>query len=563
MRFLKCLFIAVLPIVANAQLRKFDGSLLNQGPYVQQNKALYAYLNEGRLDSAFLISAELLQFAAEKDQPVEQRIDAYLTVGRMLKGQKAHSLAANNFEKALRLYEAQHFAPSLYQQHLYASLAQLSEVNPKPQEQALYYYRKAYALAVWNRDTLRISSMLNNMGVVHLKANVLDSANYYFVRADSVWKHANLSFNELIMAINNNLAEVALRRHLYDDALKRYTFNQHLRTYQGYVLDTNIRIKRTTTALLGKIRVYLAQGNVEQARASLAKFPANLSGLSYVLYADLREKQLYARMLVLTQGDNWITFYRAQQNWSDFRDSVAGVRAQALSTFTEAMLERQLQHADETLASNTRLLEVRHSRIRIMWITAFLASVLIAVLIGFRLNVLRSRGKRLEMEQELYKKELENTELKKKALETTVKNQDVDLGALSAELMVMRNLNNMAQEKLREVRGKPGSEQVKQLQELSKAITTTVNQNKSRGLMHQHLEKVNTAFYARLEEVSPTKLSKGEKELAALLRLRLEDSEIAELRSTSVNAIHVTRHRLKKKLALDKQQDLEQFLRAL
>lgn len=556
-----CLF-CCLPILLLAQSNEFRHNVINGNAYAELRAELYAQSKVGNLDSAFVLSAQMLQFAADHNDPIEQKIDAYLTVGRMLKANNARRLAYENLKRALALYEAEQFAPSLYQQGMYASLAQLSEINLENQG-ALYFYRKAYALACYNRDTLHISSMLNNMGIVHLRRGALDSARNYFLQADSVFTHAHLSFNELHLAINNNLASVALRQKNYQEALERFDYSQHLRFYRGWQLDSNIRIKRITSALMGKAEAYLLMGNEAEARNVVRQLPEDLTHLSNNLYKKLREQQLYIQMLVAARESSWLGYYQAQQKWSSFKDSVAEVQAQGLSTFTEEVLNLQLQHAEKTLLLKTNAFEARYARTRLIWLTAFMASMLVLVLIGFRLSILRNRSRRLEMEQALYKKELEYTALKKETLEMKVKHQDVDLGALSAELMLMRNLNQLTQKKLREIKGKSSTVQEKQLQELSKEITSKVNQNKSRSLIHQHLEKVNTAFYTRLEEVAPVKLSKGEKELAALVRLRLEDAEIAELRATSVNAIHVTRHRLKKKLELNKAQDLSQFLRAL
>ncbi|MGB0176662.1 MAG: transcriptional regulator, partial [Owenweeksia sp.] len=436
------------------------------------------------------------------------------------------------------------------------------EGNPESVQKALYYYRKAYELAESLDHTLLVSSMLNNIGIVYLATDRLDSAEYYFLRADSVYRNGDLPFNDLVMAINNNLADVAIRRNQYNEAISRLRENKNFTTYKGQPINEGIRAKRQARATSAITRVYLLKNKPDSASIVLKDFPqGTLNLLAPTEREELEAEYLYVKLLLAAATQNWAAYHSAQQVWESYRDSIQGRRTEAFATFTDAILNLQLVSAEQKLVMQEEVFTSKIERDRLTWFSIFIVCLLIIVLVGFRLSVVRNKAKRLKVEQELYRSELENAALKKEKLEARIKYQGADLGELSAELMLMRNLNNLAREKLREIKDLKPAEQTRNLQELDKSLAMSINLNKSRGLIHQHLEKVNTAFYSRLNKASVDKLSKGEQEVAALIRVRLSDAEIAELRATSVNAVYVARHRLKKKLGLSAQQNLEDFLR--
>ena len=56
------------------------------------------------------------------------------------------------------------------------------------------------------------------------------------------------------------------------------------------------------------------------------------------------------------------------------------------------------------------------------------------------------------------------------------------------------------------------------------------------------------------------KLTRGDRKLCALLKLNLSSKEIARLMGISVESVHTTRYRLRKKLGLEKGDDLIDFM---
>ena len=78
-------------------------------------------------------------------------------------------------------------------------------------------------------------------------------------------------------------------------------------------------------------------------------------------------------------------------------------------------------------------------------------------------------------------------------------------------------------------------------------------------LQQKGIKDVNTAFFNRLDKKFPN-LTKGERELCGLIKLRLDGKEIALIRNIHPSSVRKLRHRLRKKLQLTVEQDLYDFV---
>ncbi len=80
--------------------------------------------------------------------------------------------------------------------------------------------------------------------------------------------------------------------------------------------------------------------------------------------------------------------------------------------------------------------------------------------------------------------------------------------------------------------------------------------------LHDGINDVNYDFSERLKDICP-ELSKTEREICSYIKLNMSITEIAILRKNSENAIRVTRHRIRKKLKLEADDELESFIESV
>ena len=86
--------------------------------------------------------------------------------------------------------------------------------------------------------------------------------------------------------------------------------------------------------------------------------------------------------------------------------------------------------------------------------------------------------------------------------------------------------------------------------------------NEDLAYLQNNVDKVNHEFYHKLESRFG-QLTTNERYLAGLLRLNLSNKDIAALRNISVGSAKMNRHRLKKKLGLDGEIGIVQFLQEI
>ncbi|CAH1000682.1 hypothetical protein LEM8419_01816 [Neolewinella maritima] len=93
-------------------------------------------------------------------------------------------------------------------------------------------------------------------------------------------------------------------------------------------------------------------------------------------------------------------------------------------------------------------------------------------------------------------------------------------------------------------------------------IDRNLNNEDDWAIFESHFTEVHAEFLARLRRAHP-RLTTGEQQLAAYLRMDLPSKEIAPLLRISVRGIENKRYRLRKKLGLESNDSLNQYLQGL
>ena len=81
-------------------------------------------------------------------------------------------------------------------------------------------------------------------------------------------------------------------------------------------------------------------------------------------------------------------------------------------------------------------------------------------------------------------------------------------------------------------------------------------------LFFARLDKLSDSFYSQLNSDFPD-LSKTEKRLCSLIRLKIESRNIATIQNITLGSLNTSRYRLRKKLNLAKDVDLDGFIQNL
>lgn len=101
---------------------------------------------------------------------------------------------------------------------------------------------------------------------------------------------------------------------------------------------------------------------------------------------------------------------------------------------------------------------------------------------------------------------------------------------------------------------------VPHLKKINAFISANVSNNKTAKNLLLSVEEKNKDFLERLTAMHP-QLTKGERNLALLIRGKLTSKEISILLSLEPRTVNMNRYRLRKALNLETDDSLEQYLR--
>jgi ligand-binding sensor domain-containing protein/DNA-binding CsgD family transcriptional regulator len=168
--------------------------------------------------------------------------------------------------------------------------------------------------------------------------------------------------------------------------------------------------------------------------------------------------------------------------------------------------------------------------------------------------------KESKIRQEQFDLEKEIEKLKNDKLQIKILAKDKELVNNSLQVVKKNKILNGIIHKLKDINLETFDEPTKfQFAKLNKSITKEVNTAKSWKDLEKHIKNVHFDFLKRLKEKYPT-ISPRELDLSTYLLMNMSTKEIAEIMNISNGGVELARYRLRKKLELNKKENLTGFL---
>ncbi|MCI4648158.1 triple tyrosine motif-containing protein [Phaeodactylibacter sp.] len=151
-------------------------------------------------------------------------------------------------------------------------------------------------------------------------------------------------------------------------------------------------------------------------------------------------------------------------------------------------------------------------------------------------------------------------QLQREKVRTELQHVSNLLAASTMNLVVKNEFIDSIKQELQSLKENGRWAEAKQaLERIVKEIDTNLKLQEDWEQFEYHFDKVHGDFLSRLQQAYPD-LSPNEQKLCTLLRLNLNTKEIANLLSISQRGVEVARYRLRKKLDLEKGQNLSKFI---
>ncbi|WP_163397960.1 helix-turn-helix and ligand-binding sensor domain-containing protein [Flavobacterium fluviatile] len=168
---------------------------------------------------------------------------------------------------------------------------------------------------------------------------------------------------------------------------------------------------------------------------------------------------------------------------------------------------------------------------------------------------------KIRHEQHELEKEIEK--LKSDKLQIKILAKDKELVNNSLQVVKKNKTLNTIISKLKDIDTSILDDSTKsEFNKLHKSIVKEVNTDKSWKDLEKHIKNVHFDFLKRLKEKYPT-ISPRELDLSTYLLMNMSTKEIAEIMNISNGGVELARYRLRKKLGLNKKENLIGFLMSI
>ncbi|MCB0806968.1 MAG: hypothetical protein KDC05_14315 [Bacteroidales bacterium] len=194
------------------------------------------------------------------------------------------------------------------------------------------------------------------------------------------------------------------------------------------------------------------------------------------------------------------------------------------------------------------------------------------IILMIRRKIERSKQNEVKLQQEKFREredklqretleaEKEIIRLRNEKLREQMIMKDKELANSTLETIQKNKLLNKIKNDLKKMTPATIDSDLKnQIHSLTKKINKELDTEKQWEAFETHFENVHEAFLKRLKENYPD-LSPRELKLCAYLRLNISSKEIAALMNISTRGVEISRYRLRKKLNLQRNENLTDFI---
>ena len=168
--------------------------------------------------------------------------------------------------------------------------------------------------------------------------------------------------------------------------------------------------------------------------------------------------------------------------------------------------------------------------------------------------------KETEIVQISQKTQEEITRLQNERLEADLRHMNNELATATMHLLNKNEFITGIKNQLNHIVRKNGhDDSKKELLQITRDIENNISADSDWEHFQFHFDRVHGDFTNRFKGTFPS-LSPQEIKLSAYLRMNLSTKEIAQLLNISVRGVEISRYRLRKKLHLDRNQNLQEFI---
>jgi len=415
-----------------------------------------------------------------------------------------------------------------------------------------------------NLDNFYYPSAVNNYGLLlYWHKKELDSALHYFQKA---YQLTQLKFptHTLIGSIRDNIADVYVEQNHYEKAQPLYALN-----FDFYNTTVNERTLQKDMPRLISAGAQLVTSSIhlnklvdaQQAFTALERIVTSQENGSFI-NAESYLEFLNAKHLLLQKQHKIDAAYATSRRINAYADSIHKVATitdkRWQEEFNDVTIDRIALNFKIDQLEKERKIKSQSGKLRLIGLVSSVFILLLLILfLSRRQHLVNAKTKQLLAEQQV-----ENSALKVKQLHSEIKSKERDLSDFAISLTQNQDWTKHLAEHLEAIKLAPPEDRDVLLEALDQDINNKISFDSDTQEFFARLDKLSDAFYSKLTTLYPN-LSKNDIRLSSLIRLKIESRSIATLQNITMASLNTSRYRLRKKLDLSEDVDLDTFIQNL
>lgn len=475
---------------------------------------------------------------SEAIEKLQQVADIASEIGDNLMLSRAYSMMAIIFNRQGNSPQAmEYYLSALHideqqndQQGIFSNLINMATIQAEQKEFqiALENIDRAYQLAKKLNAPDRIAACLTSKGNIYLQMKHPDALRCF---QEALQMTQAISVSQRIQLLVN-IGSIYIEQEKFNEA------EENLNEALDMAQKAEIKFAYSDVLkMLGNL--YFAQK--EYARAIDYTNRALQLG-NEIKYLELKKDcyKLLADIYAVT-GDYKEAYFN-YTNFKQLNDSVFNEKNVRKIAFLESAYKHDKEKQKYEMEKTTQQLKIKNQHYLILFLIAVTFLVLILLYQVYLSNRLKKKALRLEIEKINSQLEYSQKEMTSATLQL-VQSSESDAYCMK----ILKSIENNTNE------------------EGEKNIRTLISYYKNKSVYSNWDEfetlflKVNSGFYDKLNEHFPT-LTLNERKLCVFLKLNMTNKDIAQITFQSEEALKKARMRLRKKLELDRDENLAAFI---
>ena len=507
----------------------------------------YHYV-QGNFSQAIHWSEQALTIA-QAQEDTTQIASLYNGIGYMIFNQGQYDEALKYLYRGLRLNEVLHDSLAIHKSRF--NIANVYVQNGNPRQALDHYLACANYFGRRAMESLVVKCWLN-LGATYPNIGQYDSSYYYYQRALEHYQAQNDDYHTA--KVLDGLGQNKMAQQQYTDAIIYYQQalqrNQAVQNQQGIAL--NFRDLGRAYSQLGQFVSALHYLHQAEEISQQAEAPQELMN-DYEALAET-----YA-----AQGD-YSRAYRYRQQFFDLYQQVYNQEKEQQMAELEA--KYQLDKKEQAIAlQNQKIALLAQQNIveRYQRWSLIGGFVLVAILAGVWYSRQRLKEQKARVLQEkdrlITQEKLRNSKLAQQQLQQKLAFKNRELTTHALHLGQKTELLEEIKNRIDDLSSSVSDHDRAALKQLKQVIRGDQFVEGDWDSFIQHFEQVHPHFSHKLKEAAK-ELTPNEIRLAMMLKMNLSTKEIASITNISPEGVKKARYRLRKKLNLPTEENIQKFI---